>query len=105
MDLGNNEPNQLLANLLTIGSGLAGGVAAIIRSAKGRKAPPGICSIFGSLFIAAFAAFMVSQLLPDNLSINVRTVICGIAGMSGDRMLTVIEGVVTKKIRQLLRRL
>ncbi len=97
--------DNLVLNVTVILSGLAGGTVALIRSARAHKKPIAMKSILGSLFIAAFTAWMVSLLLPDGVSQNTRTVLCGIAGMSGDKILSMVDIKMRKKLRNMLRKL
>jgi len=72
-------------------AGVGGGAVALIRAAKHRKEPIKLRYIFGSLFVAAFAAWLVSLLLPHHINGDIRTAICGIAGMTGDKVLSILE--------------
>ncbi len=87
MHISNVSIHDLVATL----AGIGGGAVALIRSAKKRKKPIHVGQIFGSLFVSAFAAYLVALLLPQTLNNDVRTAVCGIAGMSGNNVLDILE--------------
>ena len=95
--------DNLVTNISSIVAGIAGGTVTIIRVAKHTNEPMKVGSVLGSLFIAAFTAWMVSLLLPNTLSNDFQTVISGIAGMSGDKLLCIFEVRIRKFIRNLIK--
>ncbi len=90
-------------NISVIVAGIAGGAVTLIRVTRRKKIPLKVGQVFCSLFVAAFTAWMVALLLPQNINHDIRTAICGIAGMSGDRLLLLVERSSVKDIKRFIK--
>jgi len=90
---------DILKNLGVLLAGISGGAVTLIQGARRRRTPHTIKYISGSLFISGFAAWLVSMLTCQfELADGVRMAIAGIAGMSADRFLELIEDRFVKEV-------
>lgn len=71
--------------------GLLGGAVTVIRSAKTKKTPGSVGQVLGSLVVASFTSWLVSLILPEGFDENYKTFLLGVSGMSGERILAILE--------------
>lgn len=90
---------EFSSNIGLLLAGFAGGAVTLIQSARRRKRPHSTRYIVGSLFISAFAAWLLSMLTCQfDIADGLRMAIAGIAGMSADRILEMVESRFIKEI-------
>lgn len=83
---------ELSKNVGLLLAGISGGAVTLIQSARRRKKTHTTQHIVGSLFISAFAAWLLSMITAQfDLADGIRMAIAGIAGMSADRILEMVE--------------
>lgn len=91
---------ELSRNIGLLLAGISGGAVTLIQSARRKKTPHTTKHIVGSLFISAFAAWLLSMLTSQlDLADGIRMAIAGIAGMSADRILEMVESRFIQEIK------